>query len=183
MTKLLDRAIAAARVAADPQKLADLERNLRLRTSERDQARRFAELADRHKREYFDLVERMEKQRDEWREIARSSAQQYHTALAMMERTIGHERLVLKGAIEEINRMRKEGGLEPLKHKSELPGVFDPPVGEAKRYAEAMFELVRGGDPESRLQREKLGEHMDRPADSDGASLRDAAAERQAKER
>jgi hypothetical protein len=183
MSKLLDRAVAAARIAADPDKLTRLEQDLADRTRERDQARRFAELAQRHKLEYFDLVVRLERQRDEWVEIARSSAQQYHAGLAMVEHQLGRERIGLKSAVDELNRIRVESGKPAFKHIEELPNFADPPSGEAKRYAEAMFDLFKGGDPGAIRERVKRGEKSDRPADINAVAEREALQGKQAKER
>ena len=180
MTKILERAIGAVRIAYDPDKLARLEQDLARCTAERDQARRFAELAHRHKLEYFDLVVRLEKQRDEWVEIARSSAQQYHAGLSMLEHQLERERVGLKSAVEELNRIRVESGKPAFKHISELPNFSDPPSGESKRYAEAIFELFRGGDPEAILERVKRGEKPERPANINAVADRDALQARQA---
>ena len=101
----------------------------------------------------------------------------------MLEHQIGRERIVLKSAVEELNRIRVEGGKDPFEHLGDIPGVSEPPVGEAKRYAEAMFELVRGGDPTARLERKKRGETPDRPADINAVAERDALQAKQAAER
>jgi hypothetical protein len=133
----------------------------RMEEAERIVERLEAELAKavRIKGEYFGLIEKMEHQRDEWRELYHRQSSAHHNAQVMLEGYLTQTREWLKKAILIINQVRKEQN-EPLIQK---PGDLDataPPIGTAAEYKRAMDVLTAGAEPllDAKLERDKLDE-------------------------
>ena len=144
-----------------------------------DALRRRAEMLERHKREFFCLIESIERQRDEWRDIHHESVGQYHAALAVLERELKRERVRIARLLVHTNSLRKEKGLEPIETPKQLDrslGVDADPVGLASQYQQAMDELRRQGSAPFRRRRAAAGQDPDRPADIAGAPERDRLA-------
>lgn len=106
-------------------------------------------LADLRRRnlEYFDVIERIERERDGWKERFFTQSSQHQTAQAMLERRGGALARQVTTLLAAINKMRKEVGDEPIA-PSLLPGLPDQISSEA--YGERM---------------KKLGEEMPPPVD------------------
>lgn len=103
--------------------------------------------ATRHKMEFFGLIERIEKQRDEWREMFKRSAMEQMTALNIVDRALASERRKLTFLVARLNEFLEKDG-KPLIDESKLPVDSSPPMGEYKRYAESMIRLFHAGAPE-----------------------------------
>jgi hypothetical protein len=132
-----------------------------------------AELATalRHKAEFFELIERIEKQRDEWREMFERSAMEQLTALNMVDRALATERRKLSFVVKRLNEYLEKDGKKPI-DEGKLSTDSTPPAGEYKRYAESMKMLFVSGihevcgrnpqetrpvDIDALAEREKLG--------------------------
>lgn len=140
-------------------------------------------LLTRHKNEFFDIIERIEAQRDEWRDMGKDSVGKYHTALAILERELRLERVRNAQLLVAFNKMRADRDLDPIKTPKYLDrelGIDATPVGSAKQYTAAVEELFRQGDPEARKARKMKGDPEDRPEDIDGRAERAALKESQA---
>jgi hypothetical protein len=123
----------------------------------------------RHKQEFFSLIERMEKQRDEWKEMFKRSSMQQMNALGMMESAIGRERRKLAYVIEKLNKYLAADGKPEIAAGFGLPD--DHPVGESKRFVDFLEKLYREGVPEM-FDR---APGVSRPAEIDGVRERDEA--------
>lgn len=169
----VERDADAGRELAGHEVLADL----------RAAQRRIAEMQahiivlERHKAEFFDLIVRMERQRDEWRDIHRDSTGKYHEGLLMMESALRTERVRNARLLVRLNAYREAEGKEPITTPRYLDrelGVDATPIGRAKQYAEDVATLEREGNAEHRKRRQGA----DRPEDIDGAAARSELAER-----
>jgi hypothetical protein len=132
----------------------------------------------RHKDEFFDVIERIEAQRDEWRDIVKDSVGKYHTALGMLERELRLERVRTARLLVAFNTMREEKKLEPIHTPRYLDrelGIDAHPVGLAAQYQEAIDELLLRGAPDQRKKRKGA----ERPADIDGKAERAAIVSEQ----
>lgn len=134
-----------------------------------DRSKRDFDVAHRHRQEFFGLIERIEKQRDEWREMFKRSAMEQMTALNIVDRALARERRRNAFLVKKLNEYLEKDGKEPIDEKR-LSEEASPPAGEYKRYAESMMQLFRDGVPEV-SGRDASGS---RPSDIDGVSERDA---------
>jgi len=123
----------------------------------------------RHKQEFFGLIERIEKQRDEWREMFKRAAMEQMTALNIVERALSRERRRNAFLVKKLNEYLEKDGKEPIDEKR-LSEESAPPAGEYKRYAESMMRLFCEGIPEVSGR----DTSSPRPVDIDGVSERDA---------
>lgn len=133
----------------------------RMEEAERVLQRMETELAKavRHKEEYFGLIERMERQRDEWRELYHTQSRTHHNAQVLLESHLMQTREWLQKTILIVNQYRKERN-EPLIQK---PGDLETttlPVGTAAEYEKAMKELAGGAETllDGKLERDKIDE-------------------------
>lgn len=134
-----------------PTATADDVRGLfasRVEEAERVVQRVEAELAKavRIKGEYFGLIERMERQRDEWRELYHTQSRTHHNAQVLLEGYLTQAREWLQKAILIINQYRKEAN-QPLIQK---PGDIEasaPPIGTATEYEATINALTAAAEP------------------------------------
>jgi hypothetical protein len=94
-------------------------------------------------REYFDVIERLERERDALWKMYRVECSEHANAQSLLERRLGEVRLLLGRAIAAINAMRKKEDMEPLKKPADLEPYEGEPVGAARRYMERTVELCR----------------------------------------
>lgn len=136
-----------------------------------DRSKRDFDVAHRHRQEFFGLIERIEKQRDEWREMFKRSAMEQMTALNIVDRALARERRRNAFLVKKLNEYLEKDGKEPIDEKR-LSEQDAPPSGEYKRYAESMMRLFRDGIPEVSGR----DPSSPRPVDIDGVSERDEIA-------
>lgn len=150
-------------------------------TGELQQLRDKCKSLQRHKDEFFDVIERIEAQRDEWRDIVKDSVGKYHTALGMLERELRLERVRTARLLVAFNKMREEKKQPPIKTPQYLDrelGIDANPVGLAAQYDADVKELLQKGAPDQRKKRKGA----DRPPDTDGKAVRDELVEMQDKD-
>lgn len=95
----------------------------------------------RQRDEYFGIIERIEKERNEWINMWREQASQHLTAQSMLERELASSRQVGARAIRMLNEMLKKQKLDPIDRPDKLLPYDGEPVGIAERYALRMKEL------------------------------------------
>jgi len=91
--------------------------------------------------EYFDIIERIEKERDGLWRMWRESTSEHLNAQALLERHLMSTRKQLGQAVVMLNKMRKQQSLEPVKKPAQLEPYEGEPIGGAKAYAENMIKL------------------------------------------
>ena len=130
-------------------------------TLERELMRAHAATAtsERIKGEYFSLLEKLERQRDEWRELYHTQSRTHHNAQVLLESHLMQTRDWLGKVIKVANAYRKERN-EPLILKPADLEALSPPIGTAAEYEKAMKHLAAGAEPllDAKLEREKLDE-------------------------
>ena len=109
----------------------DLKMDLDKKTIESNQA-------SIKKDEYFSLLERLEKQRDQWKDMWRTQVGEHQVAQALLEKNLTSVRQTLIKSIAENNMHRKGKNLPEIKHAIDLDA---PPVGLAKAFGEEMKAL------------------------------------------
>lgn len=111
--------------------------------AENARLRERVEVAERRAGEYFGLVERVLKQRDDWKDLHETAVHERAAALMMQERHILTLRQWCAKAIHLLNEARKKEGLEPIAAPEDLEPVDGPPVGAAEAYWERQKALAR----------------------------------------
>lgn len=128
--------LAALPVAEEEAKVAAL-------TAENTALRERLAKAESRAAQYFDIIERVLKQRDDWRQAHETTVAERGAALMVNERSILTLRQWCAKAIVMLNALRKEHGLEPIASPDGLIPVDGPPVGGAEAYWERMINLTR----------------------------------------
>ena len=99
------------------------------------------ELAERKCREYFDVIERIERERNGWIEMYRTQVAEHLTAQSILERELMATRQTAQRAILMLNVLRKEKKLEPIQGTKSLLPYDSEPVGLVEKYAKRMMIL------------------------------------------
>jgi hypothetical protein len=174
--KITERIIAGTMALIDPRKadalqarIDELEVELRAAAHELKAARYRGD-------SFFAVIERIGKERDEWREMYKASVSIYHGSLASLETALGSERQNLRRLAAAYNALRVEHALDPVTSWDAVPGPEAPPVGLAREYAEKMIELFGQGHPDFREERKRAGKTEDRPVDCDVIAEREIAS-------
>lgn len=104
------------------------------------------ELVDlrRQKAELFDLVVRMERQRDDWKERFFVQSQQHQNAQAALESHIMSVGTTLVAAVVMLNELRTKAELEPISTESlrDLAAKGERVLKSSAEYGEAMRSLA-----------------------------------------
>lgn len=101
------------------------------------------ERLDRKCREYFRVIESIERERDEWRESFHRQTREHFVAQALLERKILETRQISMRLLHLLNEERKTAGKEVMTvtRPSELVPYDGEPVGMAEKYLENMKRL------------------------------------------
>ena len=107
--------------------------------------------------EYFEVIERIEAERNRWCELFREQASQHANAQSMMENAI--EKLLRRWQTmwNTFDAYRRDKGDSPL---GDAPDVANLPLGEAERYKKAMAELEKsmGKQIDGKVERDQIAE-------------------------
>jgi FtsZ-binding cell division protein ZapB len=167
-TRLFDRLAASVKALVDPF----VEDTLQTKIDELDrlalQAAEDVKTSRQQKDEFYCLVERMQAQRDEWRETYKTAVSAYHLSLSGMEQELSNARYNLTRLAAAYNALREKNGEAKLTSWDGVPAPHDPPVGIAREYLAEMGQLLQRGIPYCREERQRAGGDADRPADTDG---------------
>ena len=126
---------------------------------------RQAELSWHRRRaeEYFELVQKMEQQRDEWRELYKRDASGHQNAQYVLQDAVIFARTQLARVLTMLNAYRTEKGEPPITQP--LPDPRDPPVGTADK---------------TKVENDRVAALMQTPEkkDIDGGAAREAIREK-----
>lgn len=113
------------------------------------------EVLERRNREYFDVIERIEKQRDEWKEMYFTQSAQHQVAQAMLQRRaqLVGEQLVV--AVKHLNAFLTQAGHELVQTPQNLEELKDD---VAARYGERMKALSDAAsvDVDGKAERDRI---------------------------
>jgi len=116
-----------------------------------------AEIDDLRRRnsEYFELIERIEKQRDQWKEMFFTQAAQHQTAQEMLQRRLGIVGDQLALLVRRVNVMLKRAGLPTLDSPQSLEALSED---VAAQYGARMGELADqvGEDIQGAAERDRI---------------------------
>ncbi len=93
--------------------------------------------------DYFNLIERVLKQRDEWVELYKLHAREHQNAQELYEKEIIKLRKMLSNCIKIANAELKAQDKPEIQKPSDLGELLDPPVGAMEEYA---LKITRARD-------------------------------------
>jgi hypothetical protein len=91
--------------------------------------------------EYFDVIVRIEHERNGWIDMYRTQVSEHLTAQGMLEKSLVSARQMAARAVKMLNKMREDAGLEAITAETGLKAYDGEPVGIAEKYAARMKEL------------------------------------------
>ena len=110
---------------------------------------------ERISREYFDVISRIEKERDQWKEMFFTQAQEHQNAQAMLQKMLADSAANLRASIVQLDQFRVAAGLERIKTPKMLEAIPDDVAelyGEKMRkLAEAALEQTDGATERDRI--------------------------------
>jgi len=108
--------------------------------------------------EYFETIEKLSDQREEWKDMFFTQGRQHHGAQAMLERALSTARVQLRIALESLKK-HDEKEVELILEK--LAAVDAPPIGMATQFAEEMLKLAKGAKEQTdgKAERERISQN------------------------
>jgi len=91
--------------------------------------------------EYFAVIESMERQRNEWKEMFFEQAAEHVQGQSRLEEALTRVRQALGSVVKQLNFLRELGGLEPLNAAHEMEEGA-PPIGQAEEFRRKVQELT-----------------------------------------
>lgn len=101
-----------------------------------------AELA-RSKRiatDYFEVIEKLDRQRDEWKQMYRDQALHHQAGQQLLQNCAHTLAMQLRQALVHLNLLRKAADLEPI---CEPRSLIDLPTNVPEKYAERLAQLEK----------------------------------------
>jgi hypothetical protein len=111
-----------------------------------DQLRRDNERVTRINGEYFGLIEQMERERNEWKDMYFTQSSEHQTAQSMLRNNAVELGQQLRAAIAQLNIYRNAAGHEPIvepKCLEKMPGTLP------EDYGKRMADLVANKKPDT----------------------------------
>lgn len=117
---------------------------------------------ERISREYFEVIERIEKERDQWKDMFFTQSSEHQNAQAMLQKMLADCSNNLRGALTQLNFLRKAAGIEPVVNPAMLEKV---PTDLPEKYGEKIAELAASARPQTdgRSERAKIAETRELP--------------------
>jgi len=141
----LKRAVVEA--LTDPE-LPDLEESVvdeKLEKLEKEVAllEHRLKVEERIGREYFDVIERIEKERDEWKEMFFTQSSEHQNAQSLLQKYLADCSGHLRAAISQLNFFRKGADLAPVAHPKMLDEVPTDVPGDYGQKIRKLAESAR----------------------------------------
>ena len=89
--------------------------------------------------EYFEVIERIESERDQWKEMFFEQSREHQTAQGMLNRAGTEMAQQLRAAVVQLNFFRKGAEVDPVQEPKCLE---DFPKGLPEKYGERMKEMA-----------------------------------------
>lgn len=104
--------------------------------------------SERINREYFDVIERIERERDQWKDMFFTQASEHQNAQAMLQKMLTDCSNNLRGALSQLNFFRSGAKLEPVmtpQMLEHLPTTLPEDYGDLiKKLADSAMEQTDG---------------------------------------
>lgn len=120
-----------------------------------DEALARMKVLERINGEYFDVIERIEKERDQWKEMFFTQASEHQNAQAMLQKMLADCSNNLRAALGQLNFFRKGAELDLVsnpKMLEEMPKDLPEQYGERmKKLGASAFEQTNGAGERARI--------------------------------
>lgn len=122
---------------------------------------------ERINREYFAVIEQMEKERDQWKEMFFTQSGEHQNAQAMLQKMLLDCSGNLRAALNQLNFFRKAAELEPVKEPKMLASI---PTDVPEQYGKRIKELADSAMPQTdgKARRAEIAATMDSTDSSSG---------------
>jgi DNA repair ATPase RecN len=103
-------------------------------------------VAERINREYFEVIEAIERERDEWKAMLFEQSSEHQNAQSLLQKGISDSVHHLRAAIKQLDWFRKAADLEPI----ETPAMLGTlPMGVPEAFGEKIKALVAAALPQT----------------------------------
>jgi len=108
--------------------------------------------------QYFNLIERVLAQRDEWKNLYLLHVREHQNAQELYEKEIVKLRKMLQNCLKIANHERKVNGGPEITKPSDLDGLLDLPVGMMEEYAKriAHARSLLGNEIDGAAERDEI---------------------------
>jgi len=90
-----------------------------------------------------EVIDNVFRERDEWREMYYGSVAQHQEGVAIIEQDLVQARELFVKLLRDLNALREEHGMKPVKEPKELSDLTRPPAGQVERFHDKMREFSK----------------------------------------
>lgn len=165
----IKKAIGAAKTIArslleesDPEQIAsDSEEVIKLLHEQVEMLNERLKNQERISLEYFEVIERIERERDQWKDMFFTQSSEHQNAQAILQKMLTDCSNHLRASLRQLNFFRSGAELEPVASPQMLETL---PSDLPERYGEKMKELASGAKPQTdgTKERSKIAEKAKR---------------------
>lgn len=144
----IKRAVVEALAEPELPEIAEIEVDAKLAELEKEVAllQHRLKVEERIGREYFDVIERIEKERDEWKEMFFTQASEHQNAQSILQKYLADCSGHLRAALSQLNFFRKAAELAPVANPKMLDAL---PTDVPEQYGEKIREMASKARPQT----------------------------------
>jgi hypothetical protein len=116
--------------------------------------------------EQFDVIEKVIKERDQWKDLYKKHVMEHLSAQNILSRSIIMLRTQMSKLLQILNRLLEEKGEKPIKAPKDLESIEGYPVDLPEKFVEKMkdLHLAMKADFDAISRRDEIGSGMKRPS-------------------
>lgn len=116
--------------------------------------------------EQFDVIERVIKERDQWKDLYKKHVMEHLSAQNILSRSIVMLRMQMTKLLQVLNKMLEEKGEKPIKASKDLESIEGYPVDLPEKFVEKMksFHQYMRADFDAITRRNEIASEMKRPS-------------------
>ena len=96
--------------------------------------------------EYFEVIERIEKERDQWKDMFFTQSSEHQNAQAILQKMLADCSANLRSSLRQLNFFRSGADLDPVSTPAMLESL---PKDLPEKYGEKMRELAKSARPQT----------------------------------
>ena len=146
---LLKAAVDAANSmleSPDVPELPEVDEAVEERHAEIDALREQVKIVERINREYFDVIEAIERERDHWKAMLFEQASEHQNAQALLQKSLSDCSHHLRTAIRQLDWFRRAADLEPIQTPTMLEKL---PEGVPETFGKKVQEMAASAGPQT----------------------------------
>lgn len=155
----LKRAVDAAGELLETPALPEVS-EVEFEAREIDRLRERLKVIERINREYFEVIEAIERERDEWKRMLFEQTSEHQNAQAMLQKALSDCSQNLRAAIRQLDWFRKAADLEPVQSPAILQTL---PTGVPESFGKKVRELMASASPQTdgKAERARLAAQLE----------------------